>query len=56
MGSDNSRLDLIAVIEKPKTNSLKVINLLRDIYNISIPAIDENKLESPTSEPVSLIL
>jgi hypothetical protein len=56
MGNDHSNMDVIAVVDEPRANSLEVDDLLRGVYYISISAINENQLESPTSDAVRIIL
>ena len=53
MGNDDSNMDVIALVAD-LANSLEVEELSRRVYYIAISAIDENQLESPTSEAVRI--
>jgi hypothetical protein len=56
MGNDESNMDVITLVDEPSANSLEVEDLNRGVYYISISAIDKNRLESPASDPVRMIL
>jgi hypothetical protein len=56
MGPDDSGMDVIALVDDPSSNSVDIEGLSRGVYWISISAIDENQLESPSSDAVRVIL
>ena len=56
MGNDESDMNLVASVDDARTNSVEVPDLERGVYYISISAVDDNDLESPTSDPLRMIL
>jgi len=56
MGNDESNMSVVASVDDARINSVEVPDLERGVYYISISAVDDNDLESPTSDPLRMIL